>query len=248
MREFFLKKLFLLAAPRRAKTERRLFSAFTLAEVLITLAIIGVVAALTLPGFINETKKQETVSQVKKVYSVLSQAFALAESDGKEVKDWGWLANNSSQGARNAVSVLAPYLNITKNCGTNTGCFPAVQYPSLNNVGFMDIDGDATYAKFILNDGSLIGIISRSPDCSYVFGTNPALSNACGIIFTDVNGFKGPNKMAKDLFVFYITKYGVYPRGIASDTGYPPSDCAKTGTGKACAAWIIEKGSMDYLK
>lgn len=45
--------------------------AFTLAEVLITLGIIGVVAAMTLPTLINNYRKQETIAKLKKVYSVL---------------------------------------------------------------------------------------------------------------------------------------------------------------------------------
>ena len=47
--------------------------AFTLAEVLITLGIIGVVASLTLPSVIQNYKKQVTVNQLKKAYSTLGQ-------------------------------------------------------------------------------------------------------------------------------------------------------------------------------
>ena len=48
--------------------------AFTLAEVLITLVIVGVIAALTIPSMINKTNNQETVSRLKKAYSTLAQA------------------------------------------------------------------------------------------------------------------------------------------------------------------------------
>lgn len=50
---------------------------FTLAEVLITLGIIGVVAAMTMPSLIASHKEKETVSKLKKVYSTLSNAFYL---------------------------------------------------------------------------------------------------------------------------------------------------------------------------
>ena len=52
-------------------------SAFTLAEVLITLAIIGVVAAMTIPGVILRTNQQEYKSGFKKAISVLNQAVTM---------------------------------------------------------------------------------------------------------------------------------------------------------------------------
>ena len=53
--------------------------AFTLAEVLITLGIIGVVAAMTLPTLIQNYRKQQTTTQLKATYSILSQAFEHAQ-------------------------------------------------------------------------------------------------------------------------------------------------------------------------
>lgn len=64
--------------------------AFTLAEVLITLGIIGVVAAMTLPALINNYKKAQTVSQLKASYSILSQAIKLSEVTNGEVKYWNF--------------------------------------------------------------------------------------------------------------------------------------------------------------
>lgn len=49
--------------------------AFTLAEVLITLGIIGIVAAMTLPALINKYQQKQTITQLQKVYSVLNQAL-----------------------------------------------------------------------------------------------------------------------------------------------------------------------------
>ena len=62
-------------------TKKRQKAAFTLAEVLITLGIIGIVAAMTMPMIVENTKKQQTVVQLKKAYSVLSQAVELSELD-----------------------------------------------------------------------------------------------------------------------------------------------------------------------
>ncbi len=55
--------------------------AFTLAEVLITLGIIGIVAAMTMPALIQDTKKQQASSRLKKFISVINQALISAELD-----------------------------------------------------------------------------------------------------------------------------------------------------------------------
>ena len=62
--------------------------AFTLAEVLITLGVIGVVAAMTLPTVIKSYQKQVTVTRLKTVYSVLNQAVNLAKNDFGDVENW----------------------------------------------------------------------------------------------------------------------------------------------------------------
>ena len=67
-------------APRKA--------AFTLAEVLITLGIIGVVAAMTLPTLIAKYQKQVVTTHLKKYYSVMSQAIKLAEAENGDIKYW----------------------------------------------------------------------------------------------------------------------------------------------------------------
>lgn len=62
--------------------------AFTLAEVLITLGIIGVVAALTMPALIANHRKQVTVTKLKKVYSVMNQAISAAVAEYGDAENW----------------------------------------------------------------------------------------------------------------------------------------------------------------
>jgi type II secretory pathway pseudopilin PulG len=64
--------------------------AFTLAEVLITLGIIGIVAEMTIPTLINNFQKQETAVMVEKTYSDLSQAIRLSEIDNGPVATWNF--------------------------------------------------------------------------------------------------------------------------------------------------------------
>ena len=65
----------------RAELDGKRKIAFTLAEFLIILGIIGVVAALTLPSVIERHQKLETVTKLKKAYSTLSQAIERAKVD-----------------------------------------------------------------------------------------------------------------------------------------------------------------------
>ena len=62
--------------------------AFTLAEVLITLGIIGVVAAMTLPSVIQNYQKKITVERLKKTYSTLSQAVQMSVKDNDNIETW----------------------------------------------------------------------------------------------------------------------------------------------------------------
>ena len=54
---------------------KKFIAAFTLAEILITLGIIGVVAAMTIPSIIIDYQKKHTVEALKKAYSTLDQAL-----------------------------------------------------------------------------------------------------------------------------------------------------------------------------
>ncbi len=65
-------------------------AAFTLAEVLITLGIIGIVAALTMPALIGNYRKKQTVVQLKKIYSAMSQSVQMSQSNYGDIADWDW--------------------------------------------------------------------------------------------------------------------------------------------------------------
>ena len=78
--------------------------AFTLAEVLITLGIIGIVAAMTLPTLIQANKNAEVEAKLKKVYSVMNQAILRAEIDNGPKEYWDFSDANFFD------KYFAPYL------------------------------------------------------------------------------------------------------------------------------------------
>lgn len=222
---------------------------FTLAEVLITLGIIGIVAAITIPTLMQKKAEQETVSMLKKEYSVLSQAYAMAVQDNGSTPDQ-WISSATLLDAQSALDIankLAPYLKVVNNCGHNAGCVPF--YKDSNGISSDWDTGFTDAAKMALSDGTILGIRSwGSGNAQNNAGNTQSLQNVVGVIFVDINGLKGPNVYAKDFFRFYITKYGIVPSGTQQETYNPFSNnCINGGNGVACTAWVIYNENMDYL-
>ena len=86
--------------------------AFTLAEVLITLGIIGVVAAMTMPSVINSYQKKSTVVKLKKVYSSLQNAVEMSKAEHGDYENWEKLGITSNEGVHNYIyEYLFKYIN-----------------------------------------------------------------------------------------------------------------------------------------
>src|SRR5574344_2904850 len=135
------------------------FLAFTLAEVLITLGIIGVVAALTIPTLMQKTQELESISKLKKVYSVLQNAYSRAINDEGEISDWGTISDDDACSDL-VMQKFVSYLNVLKNCGTDkSGCFYSGKYKILNGtvVAANDYsDLDTSFSRVLLSDGTSI--------------------------------------------------------------------------------------------
>ena len=102
--------------------------AFTMAEVLITLGIIGIVAAMTLPAVMGKYQKKVTVEKLKKFYSVITNAARLSEYENGEMADWefpkqGYDANMNTFFRR----YYMPYLKDAKECNS-PNCFTKENY------------------------------------------------------------------------------------------------------------------------
>ena len=165
---------------RISKSDLHKKVAFTLAEVLITLGIIGVVAALTLPALIQGYKKQEASTRLKKFYSTMTQAIATAEADsGTKAYDWDALlwptydpANSYKLTSVYYNKYIAPYIKTLK---VEDGV-----YDPKNNIN--------SKMKIYFSDGS----------------TAELNDGLCVDVYYDINGPKKPNQTGKDIFLFYI--------------------------------------------
>ncbi len=159
-------------------------AAFTLAEVLITLGIIGVVAALTMPVLISNHKKKTTAIKVKKAYSIIYQALTRAQLDYGGMETWEYLSftNDNIEERRNASKMFAatylkPYVSSIR--------YEEVTTKKINNLNM-------TTPQIYLSDGTSIFINTGD----------------CYDILVDINGDKNPNEGGRDVFAFYLCKNG----------------------------------------
>ena len=227
--------------------------AFTLAETLIVMGIIGVVAALTIPNLNSSTADKEKVAKLKKVYSNLNDAIGRAEAVYGSMEEWKISDSCSGPGtcATKPAERLADFLKISKTCGTSLGCFSTSNYKKLDGTDVSltsgAINSAGTYYSFILADGTSLGI-----------------NVACLVmtLFVDIDGpTKGSSTLGKDLFMFYVLE-----PSLTSNSSSPAwqllSDKPNGGksllelsditsnfkTGEGLATWVLQNDNMDYLK
>jgi prepilin-type N-terminal cleavage/methylation domain-containing protein len=209
---------------------------FTLAEVLITLGVIGIVAALTMPALISNTQEKITVVKLKKIYSVLDNAMRMAVIEHGTADNWGL----SYGDANNVLEKLSPYLNINENCGTSEAAcgFYEGTYKSLSGVSGQFTGNFAVgFGKIRLNDGIPVAVWAQPAGDSY------------GVLVVDINGAQKPNVSGKDAFWFYIAKDRISPTGDSVIHSFD-SACINSNdfdAGRGCTAWVIQNENMDYL-
>ena len=208
--------------------------AFTLAEVLIALVIIGVVSALVISPLINTYVESSIVAKVKKGLSILGQAKKLAETQNGPIESWNIGDGATAENAEQFWRYLKPHISYAKDCGSGSNCYQSKGVYLLNGGSHTDYNTDSRYYKFVLSDGSVMWFNTFSGNCSFKYDNE----NLCAQFFYDVNGDKKPNTAGKDIFLFFITPNGVIPY---SDT------CSKDSAGWGCAKYIITKGNMNYL-
>ena len=215
-------------------------AAFTLAEVLITLGIIGVVAAMTIPSLIQQYKIQEYVSKLNKFYTVISNAYIRAKQDNGDISGWNLAKYESSTSdEEDFLYYILPYMNVVKFCGKNEkGCFPDITYGSIGSAGFgLNLNTNSWYSNAVLNDGMYISSLTSTNTCGNAYV-------ACALLRVDVNGDAPPNKMGIDLHTFAVYKDRILPGGLSGVL----DDEQSINRGDACTAHVIYKKNMDYIK
>ena len=144
----------LAGGPKSLISRRGSKAAFTLAEVLITLGIIGVVAAMTMPTLIQGHKKQVTETKLKKFYSVVNQAILLESAEQGDPNDWSPSCSSNDQ--RCLVdwwnTHIQSHIKTIKNSPTNGSRFDVNWIIYTDGTAMMPfINGDAIHISFCIN-------------------------------------------------------------------------------------------------
>ena len=220
--------------------------AFTLAEVLITLGIIGVVAALTLPTVIQNYQKQVTVNKLKKAYSVLGQVAQKSIAGNGAIDFTTGEKLDATTVEKFFATYWLPYFNGVK-------VFPDRQQPSLNNNlgqykyrnGYLEIYSIGTiYDNGRIFFSTIDGTTYAVSIMSWKAGENGnvAVYATSQTVRVDINGIKPPNTYGKDVFNFEVD----FEKGIARpscancETSHINNIC--NANGNYCSTKIIRDG------
>ena len=220
--------------------------AFTLSEVLITLAIIGIVASLTIPTLVNNYRKKQFETGLKKEYSVLLQALDMYKQDNETPLK----REDTDQSHGEFKNKIKPYLKILIDCGDGQAgdyegkCVRNGYYTQDKKYTYKTYSGN-TANENLFDDGQII-----LNDGSHMLFENPGRGSAV-YVSIDVNGYKKlPNKWGEDVFTFQLMNDGkLLPMG-AEGTSFrnTATYCSKTSSnvynGIACANRAIYDSSF----
>lgn len=209
----------------------KIIKAFTLAEILITLGIIGIVAAITIPILINNAENAKLKTAFIKKYAELSSAIALINHD-----NGGTLLgvlNTSLYG----LDVLGTKMSIVKYCdnGAPAGVCWSDSVKTLH--GDITTDAEGSPAAILNNGAFIVSTMVPNAACSYAVGSLGSIG--CGGMTIDVNGLVGPNQYGRDIFVILITQKGIYPDGAYTHINQCQTTDSTTRSGWGCSALAL---------
>ena len=223
--------------------------AFTLSELLVTLGIIGVIAALTMPALISNHRKKVYETQFKVAHSLVSQAVDQLAEEKFDINMF-YCGTTRRDATENAfIKDFAKYFQVVKSDYSNlTDLLTRLGYPKANfnqsGPGWNNFKPDAhNNGAIFLNNGMMIassGCWWRSIYVDFI---------------VDTNGVKGPNKFGYDVFYFQIGKDNrLYPSSgnydLQSNTNATMEKCCNfkqantcsipMDTGVSCALYAVQ--------
>lgn len=183
---------------------RKAHLAFTLSEVLITLGIIGVVAALTLPALISKYEKQVLENQFKTAYSLVNNAVTRMSADNPDIMNTycgsTYHGSSSSEEMTKFAVDFSKYFDVVNDKTTirNNILYNNINFKQPNYKKYSkgtDPNG-YTDGQFAIKNGMTI-----SNGYCWIGNSSKGLHVE---FLIDTNGLKGPNAMGYDLFYFWI--------------------------------------------
>ena len=217
-----------------------MIKAFTLAETLVTLMIIGVIAAMTIPGLQKVSEERSIPPRVLKAYNTVSTATKELRQEYGPIKLWPW-ANTEEV----FTNMYMKKFNIAQNCKNNGGCF-GNEYAQKTLAGQAGnkYQTDKGWYTFATADGMLWAAKAfdgcNRTESNYV-------KNSCAYFEVDVNGQKEPNMVGVDTFAFTVNGDGqVYPLGGCPGCNEDDCKSGEGGNGWGCTAKLIREGKISW--
>lgn len=217
----------------------KVYKGFTLTEILITLGIIGIISAISIPALLQKNYEKRTIVKLRQTQSILTQAIKMAEEEYGEIEGWDLKWHNKDS-IINVASKLKHFLKIAVDCGTNDEkklCIPAKEYKHLS--GSIDDPSkfyrtSSYYYKMKLLNGTSLWFYIPEPQ----FGT-------LLWFYVDTNGKSLPNTIGKDLFLFSYYNNALYPEGSPLT---PYSNRCNKESAWGCAYYALLNNNMNYLR
>ena len=203
---------------------------FTLAEILITIVVIGVVSAITVPSIMQTTEKQEFVAGLKKANSVLHQGLsAIARENGYPLGDYSFLIEEKD--------FMDEFAKVTSVAKVLNNEIKLKEYSWLNGES-----GETA----IINPKAIITTDGQEFIYSNSFGnygiSEEDFAHQLLGIGVDVNGERKPNRVGYDIFFFYlINGKGIVPTGAKSF-----DECNRQNSGVTCTSKVLKEGRISY--
>lgn len=219
---------------------------FTLSEILITLGIIGIVAAMTLPNLMQKSQEKEIVARLQKDYSLLSQAFMHAQNEYGEFSSWNVIDNNQAS-TRECFSYIEPFLKIAKKCDNKSGCWAKTtkslsgQTAQWSGNGYFGVH----YIGFTLLDGTNVVFDLCNSNYAY-FGLPNDIISPFAFFVVDVNGDRKPNIFGRDIFAFALTDKGLIPFGVGNNSQNCNPSINNNTSGYGCTYKVLREKAINY--
>lgn len=243
----------------KGETMKNKLKAFTLAEVLITLTILGVIAAITLPALKGVADKIAWAKGLAVNSNIIKDGFermlAHNEADTLDLTPLWTRAYENDELADKLKDELKKYFVFEKFETQDEDPYTVLEY---NGTTFNNISG----YKLYMSNGAIINFdhknIVTKENCETIKENGGHLCESAAYIIVDVNGKQGPNTLGKDIFGFYLGKdANLYPdggkdvylyEGEEEESSIPQWDTKDGCQGKipvnglSCTARVVEEG------
>lgn len=215
---------------KRYRNKCGMTKAFTLAEVLVVIGIIGVVSALTIPNLQQGTNTQEVITKVTKARATIDEAYGRAIATYGDPCLWAQGKTSATDQAAVWYSRILENLKVDKTCGLTASTNRTCWYTGPEEIEIL--------YKVKLSDGTSMALLANTGAIATGYGCG---STYAFTAYVDIDGpDKGSGTSCDDIYALGYDASGYTYAG--SRTG----NLSKTSL--ACAYWILDKGNADFLK